>query len=54
MFELKEYKDLVLIGIDHVVEHGTNAFGFRERVVYCEDGSVWDYIPEDMVYEKRN
>lgn len=53
MIEYKEYKELVVVGIDHVVELGINPFGFRERAVYCKDGSTWDYIPEDGLYEKR-
>ena len=52
--EYKDYSELKELGIDKVVEGGINDFGFRERMVVCEDGSVWDYIPEDRIYEKRN
>lgn len=52
--EYAELSELERIGIRKVINHGINDWGFSERTIYCDDDSVWDYIPEDRMYEKRN
>lgn len=51
--EYRELDYLQRIGIRQVINHGTNDLGLTDRTVYCVDGSIWDYIPEDGLYEKR-
>lgn len=45
-----EYYDLKPF-IKHVVNKGKNEWGFNEKIIILEDGSNWDYIPEDNMYE---
>lgn len=52
--EYREISELRDIGIRHVINHGINDLGLIDRTVYCVDGSIWDYLPEDNLYEKRS
>ena len=39
---------------DHIVktiDRGYNDFGLMDKTVVLEDGSYWDYMPEDQLYE---
>jgi hypothetical protein len=47
-----EYSELRARGIKRTINLGKNAFGFNERIVELNDGTRWNYIPEDQVYEK--
>jgi hypothetical protein len=47
-----EYAELKKIGIKETIEKAPNAYGFRERTIICIDGTTWEYIPEDNLYEK--
>lgn len=44
-FELKE------LGIKRTIDMGKNSFGFNERIIELNDGTQYDYIPEDNLYE---
>jgi len=48
-----EYIELKEAGIKNTVDLGKNEFGFNERVIILNNGSQWDYIPEDNLYELR-
>lgn len=48
-----DVKDLQAIGIKKVINNGINDFGLTERTIICNDESIWDYIAEDGIYEKR-
>lgn len=37
--------------IRETINHGRNVFGFNEKTIILTDGSKWDYIPEDNIYE---
>lgn len=53
--EYKSYAELYESpGVRKIIDGGINDFGFKTRVIIAKDGSVWDYIPEDSLYEKRN
>jgi len=45
-----DYSDLKPY-IKNTINKGKNEFGFNEKVIICDDGSNWDYIPEDGLYE---
>ena len=49
--EYAEHHELVARGIRQVVNKGVNAFGLVERTIILHDGSVWEYIPEDNIYQ---
>jgi hypothetical protein len=53
MVEYAELHELREKGIKRVINHGINDFGFIERTIVCEDNSVWDYLAEDNLYQKR-
>ncbi len=44
--ELKEH-------ITRKIDLGTNEFGFKDKIVELSDGTQWDYLPEDNLYEIR-
>lgn len=48
-----DYKELEEFGIKRSIDMGENAFGFREKIIETIDGTQWDYIPEDGIYEVR-
>jgi hypothetical protein len=48
-----DYFELNNRGIKHTISQGINSFGFQERTIICFDGTQWDYIPEDSIYEQR-
>ena len=43
-YQLKPY-------ISEMMYKGKNVWGFEDKSAVCIDGSVWEYIPEDMIYE---
>jgi len=43
--------ELKQIGIASTIHKGKNDWGFNEHEVVLNDGTVWDYIPEDGYYE---
>lgn len=45
------YSELKAAGIAEVINKGRNSWGFIDRTILLEDGSRWDYIPEDQIYE---
>ena len=53
MIEYAELNELKEKGIRKVINHGINDLGLVERTIVCEDDSVWDYIAEDGLYQKR-
>lgn len=51
MIEYASFQELKLKGIKQVIEKGKNEFGLYERLIILNDGSKWEYIPEDNLYE---
>lgn len=47
------YTELMDAGIKKTYDLGINDFGFREKIIELMDGSQWDWMPEDMIYELR-
>lgn len=51
--EYAEYSELKARGIRCTINQGLNDFGLQERIILCDDGTQWDYIPEDELYQQR-
>lgn len=49
-----DYFELEQLGIRKVIHKGRNEYGLKEKEIIMNDGSVWDYIPEDNLYEKKD
>lgn len=47
------FKELNALGIKKTYNLGKNEFGFTERIIELNDGTQYDYIPEDNYYEIR-
>lgn len=37
--------------IKFTINHGMNSFGLIDKTLVLVNGSLWDYIPEDELYE---
>ena len=48
------YFELDNLGIKKVIRLGKNEFGFNEKIIELNDGTQYDFIPEDNLYEKRS
>lgn len=51
--EFAEFSELKPF-INAIIKKGTNDFGFPMRTVITNDGSNWEYIHEDGIYELSN
>jgi len=49
-----DYFELDEAGISKKINHGKNKFGLIERTIILNDGSQWEYIPEDNLYELKS
>lgn len=49
-----EYNELVKLGIKRTINLGVNAFGFIDKIIELNDGTQYNYIPEDQLYERRD
>jgi len=48
--QVADYFELEKLGIKRTINLGINEFGFKEKIVELEDGTKYDYIPEDNLY----
>ncbi len=48
-----DYSELKQAGIRKTISLGVNCWGFQSRIIETVDGTQWDYIPEDQIYELR-
>lgn len=51
--EYADYQQLKEKGIAHTIRHDQDVFGNPQRTIICNDGTQWDYMPEDQIYERR-
>lgn len=47
------YSELEELGIKRKINLGKNEWGFNEKIIELVDGTQYDYIPEDNLYELR-
>ena len=51
--QVADFFELEKLGIKRTIKLGKNEFGFNEKIVELNDGTQYDYIPEDNLYEIR-
>ena len=51
--QVADYFQLKDLGIKKTINLGRNEFGFNEKIIELNDGTQYDYIPEDNLYEIR-